>query len=247
MSNYTVTTNFLAKDSLASGNPSKAVRGADLTTEFSNIATMSTTKVDTASAASLLSLLVTGSSAPANGIYLPAANTFGIATNSIQRLTIDASGNLSAYGPLAAALQDITPDSGSFSSTTSGAFIATFTWKWRRVGKVVWLWTDAGSGAQTASAAALTLNSLPAAIQPTSSKTVIAGMITGWSAAAASSFNCVANVTVSASANWTINQLTTPNSATANNEPLRDGGAWIASGAGGAAVNAGFMVCYPLS
>lgn len=47
MSNYVVTTNFLAKDSLVSGNPSKAVKGAELTTEFNNIATMSTTKQDT--------------------------------------------------------------------------------------------------------------------------------------------------------------------------------------------------------
>lgn len=47
MSNYTKTTNFTAKDSLASGDPSKIVRGSEIDTEFTNIATAVATKADT--------------------------------------------------------------------------------------------------------------------------------------------------------------------------------------------------------
>ena len=49
MSNYTVTTNFGAKDSLASGNAAKVIKGSEFTTEFNNIATASATKADLAS------------------------------------------------------------------------------------------------------------------------------------------------------------------------------------------------------
>lgn len=48
MSNYTVTTNFATKDSLASGNPSKIVKGTEFSTEFNNIATAVATKADLA-------------------------------------------------------------------------------------------------------------------------------------------------------------------------------------------------------
>lgn len=47
MSNYTKTTDFLIKDSLASGNPSKAVLGAEVDVEFNNLAIASATKADT--------------------------------------------------------------------------------------------------------------------------------------------------------------------------------------------------------
>lgn len=50
MSNYTVTTNFLSKDALISGNPLKLVKGADLTVEFNNIATAVNSKYDSATA-----------------------------------------------------------------------------------------------------------------------------------------------------------------------------------------------------
>jgi|TARA_R100001510_G_C7649218_1_gene206615 1,4-dihydroxy-2-naphthoyl-CoA synthase len=49
MSNYTKTTNFTAKDSLASGNANKIVKGAEIDTEFTNIATHIATKADLAS------------------------------------------------------------------------------------------------------------------------------------------------------------------------------------------------------
>ena len=51
MSNYVKSTNFATKDSLASGNPSKIVKGTELNTEFDNIASAITSKADAASAA----------------------------------------------------------------------------------------------------------------------------------------------------------------------------------------------------
>ena len=42
------TTNFAAKDSLASGNPNKVVKGGEIDTELNNIATASATKANTA-------------------------------------------------------------------------------------------------------------------------------------------------------------------------------------------------------
>lgn len=49
MSNYTKTTNFAVKDTLASGNPSKIIKGSEIDTEFNNVATAVATKSDTAS------------------------------------------------------------------------------------------------------------------------------------------------------------------------------------------------------
>jgi hypothetical protein len=44
------------------------------------------------------SFAVTGSSAPANGFYLSAANTVSLATNTTERWKVDASGNLTSIG-----------------------------------------------------------------------------------------------------------------------------------------------------
>lgn len=49
MSNYTKSTNFAAKDALASGNAGKIVKGTEIDTEFNNIATAVSTKADLAS------------------------------------------------------------------------------------------------------------------------------------------------------------------------------------------------------
>jgi hypothetical protein len=46
MSNYTKSTNFAAKDALASGNAAKIVKGTEIDTEFNNIATAIATKAD---------------------------------------------------------------------------------------------------------------------------------------------------------------------------------------------------------
>ena len=49
MSNYTKATNFAVKDTLASGNPAKIIKGAEINTEFDAIATAVATKSDSAS------------------------------------------------------------------------------------------------------------------------------------------------------------------------------------------------------
>ena len=47
MTDYTITTNFGAKDSLPSGNAGKVIKGSEFTTEFTNIQTAVNTKADT--------------------------------------------------------------------------------------------------------------------------------------------------------------------------------------------------------
>jgi hypothetical protein len=49
VSNYTKSTDFAAKDALASGNAAKIVKGTEIDTEFNNIATAVATKADLAS------------------------------------------------------------------------------------------------------------------------------------------------------------------------------------------------------
>jgi hypothetical protein len=49
MSNYSKTTNFAVKDTLASGNPAKIIKGSEINSEFDNIQTSVATKADTAS------------------------------------------------------------------------------------------------------------------------------------------------------------------------------------------------------
>jgi len=49
VSDYTKTTNFTAKDALASGSPAKLVKGVDFDTEFDAIATAVATKIEAAS------------------------------------------------------------------------------------------------------------------------------------------------------------------------------------------------------
>lgn len=46
MSNYTLSTDFTAKDSLISGNPAKLVKGSEISNEFNAVATAVATKID---------------------------------------------------------------------------------------------------------------------------------------------------------------------------------------------------------
>ena len=61
MANYTVTTNFGAKDSLPSDSTGKLIKGTEFTTEFNNIATAVATKADTLTTAPKASPSLTGS------------------------------------------------------------------------------------------------------------------------------------------------------------------------------------------
>lgn len=51
MSNYTKATDFAVKDSLASGNPAKLVKGTEIDTEFNAIQSAVNSKADKASPA----------------------------------------------------------------------------------------------------------------------------------------------------------------------------------------------------
>jgi hypothetical protein len=58
MSNYSKTTNFTAKDNLASGDPAKLILGGEFDTEFSGIQTAVNSKADAISGTAV-SLTVT--------------------------------------------------------------------------------------------------------------------------------------------------------------------------------------------
>jgi hypothetical protein len=64
MTDYTKTTNFAAKDALASGNANKVVKGTEINTEFDNIATAVATKADLTSPTLVTPALGT----PASGV-----------------------------------------------------------------------------------------------------------------------------------------------------------------------------------
>lgn len=81
MSNYTITTNFATKDSLASGDPAKKIKGTEFATEFNNILTAVNSKADTASPA------LTGTpTAPTAGA---GTNTTQIATTAFVKAAVD--------------------------------------------------------------------------------------------------------------------------------------------------------------
>jgi hypothetical protein len=49
----------------------------------------------------------TGSTVPTNGVYLPAANSVGIATNSSERVRVDSSGNVGIGGTPVKTFQEL--------------------------------------------------------------------------------------------------------------------------------------------
>lgn len=118
MSNYTVTTNFLSKDSLPSGNTLKLVKGAELTTEFNAIAVAVNSKFDgsvafapdgTAAQPSFGFTSVAGT-----GMF-NAAGVLGWATSNTSRVTINTLGNVIVNAPTSGTALQI---SGALASQT---------------------------------------------------------------------------------------------------------------------------------
>jgi flagellar basal body L-ring protein FlgH len=87
MANYTKTTNFAAKDSLASGNAAKVVKGSEIDTEFTNIQTAITSKAD---------------GTFTNFSFVEASNVLYIYNVATPVAKIDASGNLTVIGNIIA-------------------------------------------------------------------------------------------------------------------------------------------------
>ena len=87
MANYTKTTNFAAKDALASGNATKVVKGTEIDTEFTNIQTAITSKAD---------------GTFTNFSFVEASNVLYIYNVSTPVAKIDASGNLTVIGNIVA-------------------------------------------------------------------------------------------------------------------------------------------------
>jgi flagellar basal body L-ring protein FlgH len=87
MANYTKTTNFAAKDALASGNASKVVKGTEIDTEFTNIQTAIASKAD---------------GTFTNFSFVEASNVLYIYNISTPVAKIDSSGNLTVIGNIIA-------------------------------------------------------------------------------------------------------------------------------------------------
>ena len=111
MTDYVKSTNFASKDSLASGNPLKIVKGTEIDTEFNNIATAVATKAD-------ISSLGTISSQNANNV-----NVTGGSVTGLSSLTTSGAATIGGYLYTGAV---ISTSSGAFVSpnaTTSGAVV----------------------------------------------------------------------------------------------------------------------------
>lgn len=87
MSNYTKTTNFAAKDALASGNANKVVKGTEIDTEFTNIQTAIASKAD---------------GTFTNFSFVETSNVLYIYNITTPVAKIDASGNLTVIGNIIA-------------------------------------------------------------------------------------------------------------------------------------------------
>ena len=83
MANYTKSTNFASKDSLAPGNANKIVRGTEIDTEFNNIATAIATKAD---------------GTFTNFSFVETSGVLYIVSSGTNVAKIDGSGNLTVLG-----------------------------------------------------------------------------------------------------------------------------------------------------
>ena len=136
MSNYTKSTDFASKDSLASGNAGKIVKGTEIDTEFNNIATAIATKADlasptftgtltagTASISSLTATIVGGSISGITDLAVADGGT-GASTAANARVNLgtvaDAAGNGIAVRTAANTLTARTITAGTGITVTNG-------------------------------------------------------------------------------------------------------------------------------
>lgn len=119
MSDYVKSTNFASKDSLASGNPLKIVKGTEIDTEFNSIATAVATKAD------LVSPALTGT--PTAPTATGGTNTTQVATTAFvtSAVATAASTAASTYAPLASPALTGTPTAPTAAAGTNTTQIAT--------------------------------------------------------------------------------------------------------------------------
>ena len=137
---------------------------------------------------------ITGPTSVSGGTF----TTRGLADNATGNvLTLSGAGataQLQGEGPLAVALVDMTPDSGSFTGTPTGGTgysPATVTVTWRRMGNLVAMTIPATTGTSNAVTFTIT-GSIPSALIPATSKWISVGVMLN--AGVSTTFNTSVNI-----------------------------------------------------
>lgn len=141
------------------------------------------------------------------------------------------------YGPTAAALVDMTPDNGSWTTTLSGGFSSnpTGTVKWRRNGNMATVYVEAAILGTSNAATDISMSGLPAAITPAAARIVVGGPIENGTVA-----GYVGGVTINTGGTISL----TMGQVSGATFSISVAGNWQASGQKGLA--AGWSVTYPL-
>lgn len=153
MSNYSPIVSYGPKDSLAHGDPNKAIKGVQLDGEFNAIATAVSSKQD----ATLLNLNITGTAnnpairavgsfttGQSYGVQVTAgtnASDSGLQVNNVssaQLFQVRGDGHL--FGAASLGLQEFTPQGGTFVSTMTGGATGPSSWGWMRIGPLAFIW-----------------------------------------------------------------------------------------------------------
>lgn len=126
MSNYSKTTNFLAKDSLISGDPAKVVKGSEHDTEYTNIATAITSKADasgTAITSGAINGTTIGASTPSTGAFTTLSATGLITASAGETIasgqTLTLTGATVAGAPTWASTQTLNTSGNAATVTTN--------------------------------------------------------------------------------------------------------------------------------
>jgi len=133
----TVTTNAnLTGDVTSVGNATSIAAGVIVNADVNASAAIAGTKISpdfgsqnvvTTGTSTAASLIPTSSSVPTNGVYLPAANTVGVASNSTERLRVDLSGRLLVGTSSARDINSGNDPLFQVERATGSAYISSFT------------------------------------------------------------------------------------------------------------------------
>jgi hypothetical protein len=118
----TVTSAMVADGTLVNAdiNAAAAIAGTKVSPDFGS---QNTTTTGTSTAASFIP---TSSTAPTNGVYLPAANSVAISTNGTGRLFVDASGNVGIGNPSPTSKLSLYTNSAANVTLNTGNSVATW-------------------------------------------------------------------------------------------------------------------------